>query len=215
MKQLTTTLFAAAAMTLVAQAGPSSPVMSSGKGKQVMPPPPAGCPCNIAYNYVQAFYGHGEFSNSEVSSSDGVNFQASYSPVEHFFLTAGGGWDHVNASFGDFNDYTLHAGAGAWIPLAPCIHLGVEAGAAYDATTGGVENFGDGDFSFYGKPHVRFCSGVVEGKVGVQFTTADVDTVWMIQTELILKVLGPADLAVGFDWNDDVQYYNAGIRFRF
>ena len=213
MKQLTTTLFAAAALTLVAQAGSSAPAMSSGKGKVSVPPPPAGCACDIAYNYVQAFYGHGEFDNG---SSDGFNVQLSYSPVEHFFLTAGGGWSDVSEdNFGSYNDTYLHAGAGGWIALAPCVHLGLEAGAAYSATDAGGADFNDGEWAAYVKPHVRFCAGILEGKVGVEFTSADVDTQWMLQTEFILKVLGPADLAFGVDFNDDAQYYNAGVRFRF
>ncbi len=210
MTQFITTLTAAVALSTSLQAGITT---SGGLGKGQLPPPPPGCPCEIAYNYVQAFYGHGEFDDG---SSNGVNAQISYSPVEHFFLTAGGGWDAVSAGFGDFDDYTLHAGFGGWIPLLPCVHLGIEVGGSYNATNGFGEDFGDGDFSGYAKPHVRFCAGKVEGKLGIEFTTADVDTQWIAQTEMIFKVLGPsADLAMGVDFNEDVQFYNAGVRFRF
>jgi hypothetical protein len=217
MKQLTTTLLASAALVAAASAG-SAPSMSSGKGKGVMPPPPApSCACEIAYNYVQLFYGHGEYDLDNVNAnSDGLNAQVSYSPVEHFFLTAGGGYDWVETdAFGNYNDLTLHAGVGGWVPLAPCLHLGVEVGVSYNGTDGGDSDFGDGEFDYYAKPHLRACFGPMEAKVGVEFTSADVEQQWMVQTEVIAKVLGPADLAVGIDFNSDVQFYNAGIRLRF
>lgn len=173
----------------------------------ISPPPPT---CDIAYNYIQAFYEHGEFDVPGVDSSDGFNVQLSYSPADNFFVTGGFGYAEIEGPNFSEESWGVHTGVGGYIQICPAFHLGAEVGVVGDITEG------DDEWAVYGKPHLRLCAGPIEFKTGVEINSFDVDgDNWMIQHELLFKTSMNVDLALAFDWNNDVQFYNAGLRYRF
>jgi len=204
------------------------------------PPPPLPtdrCAEGISYNTVELLYantdsdlgvgGLGVFGGD--GDADGVRLNFEFSPVEHFYVRLGTGYDEADY----WDAWHVSAGIGGYIALTDNIHLAADGGiiwAEFDEQFWTVEdpvvnplggywsNYSDDDTGWYVRPHVRAKWGCLEVHAGVAYTDMFDDEDWAFFAKAYYQVWGGWDIAVGYNEGEmdaDAETWTIGARWKY
>lgn len=165
----------------------------------------------LSYNTFEVGWLHSEFDSPLLDSSDGVGAQFSFSPVEHFYLAAGGAWESINSS----DAWLANVGLGGYVHLGSNIDFVTEVGAAFYGISNGDIIDSDNDGSAYVRPHLRARWGSFETHVGAAWTNLDISNEWAGFARFYLGVMENVDLSAGISAGKDEYTLNVGMRLRY
>jgi hypothetical protein len=176
--------------------------------------PIAAVPSDLSYNLLEVNWLHTEFDTPGLDSSDGVGLSLSYSPINNFYLTAGGAWSSVETARDSADLWMANVGIGGFIPVTTNIHFVTEVGAAFY----GFDNSpigSDNDASLYVRPHFRGRWGRFEAHAGAAWSNIDVTNEWAGFGRLYYGITDNVDLAGGLSAGKEEITFNVGLRLRY
>jgi len=178
-------------------------------------PAPAPAPVSLLnYNTIEIGWVHSEWDTSLLDSSDGASASISYSPVQHFYLTAGGAWESVDVAEESADLWRANAGLGGYVSIGGNVDFVAEAGAVFygfDNARSGSED----DASAYARPHFRGRWGGFEAQVGAVWSNLDITNEWAGFARFYVAVMENVDLSAGISAGSEEYTINAGVRFRY
>jgi hypothetical protein len=177
-------------------------------------PPPAAPVSLLNYNTIELGWIHTEWDYATLDSSDGASASISYSPIQNFYVTAGGAWETVDVAGESADLWRANGGLGGYFPLGGNIDLVAEAGAAFygfDNARSGSED----DASAYARPHFRGRWGGFETHLGAVWSNLDITNEWAGFARFYVAVWENVDLSAGISAGSDEYTINAGVRFRY
>lgn len=180
-------------------------------------PAPAPAPEQVSllnYNTIEIGWVHTEWDYDVLDSSDGASAAFSYSPFEHFYMTAGGAWESVDVAGESADLWRANGGLGGYVTLGGGFDFVAEAGAVFygfDNARSGSED----DASAYAKPHFRGRWGGFETHVGAVWANLDITNEWAGFARFYVAVTETVDLSAGISAGSEEYTINAGVRFRY
>lgn len=185
----------------------------AGPAPAPMPAPPATSPL-LNYNNLELGWVHTEWDSGFLNSSDGAAGSISWSPMQHFYLTAGGAWETVDTTFDTTDLWTANVGVGGYFPLAQNIDFVAEVGALFYGIDNGLAGSED-DASAYARPHIRARWGRFETHVGATWANINVTNEWNGFGRFYFELFENFDLVGGISAGSEAYTVNAGIRLRY
>ena len=219
-------------------AGPAPVVSTASTGKGTPPPPPMDrCAGPISYSNVELSYLNTDVDGNG-GSLDGGTLRFEYSLAPNFYMTAGAdystgdGPDYGMLDYGSLLDgtdlWTVRLGVGGSWALSENFHLVGEVGAMYfdastelnvvpgpnDTWTGYRSEYGESDWGWYVRPHLRAKFGCFEIHAGAEYQDAYEDN-WAFFGNAYYQVAQGWDLTAGYREGDDSTQWSAGVRYRY
>ena len=235
----TATIFASLTIGIGSVLAGPAPVVSTASTGKSSPPPPSmdRCAGPISYSNVELSY-----LNTDVDGNggrlDGASLRFEYSIAPNFYMTAGGdystgdGPNYSRLDYGSLLDgtdlWTVRLGIGGSWALSENIHLVGEVGAMYfDASTefnyvpgpndilpASHYTYGDSDWGWYVRPHIRAKFGCLEIHAGAEYQDAWEDN-WAYFGNVYYQVAQGWDLTAGYRDGEDSTQWSAGVRYRY
>ncbi len=203
-----------------AQAGTRTTYTATDKG--VAPTqPPAPMVEGPSYSNVELLYAYTDFdTNNGDGHANGGQLNIEYSPMKHFYVTAGAEY----YSQDNIDLWTVHGGIGAYWEITPNIHIAADGGilwtdVEYDNVASGDDS--DSDTGWYVRPHLRGKWGRFEAKLGAlyrdlgDFNAAGEDGRWAGFAQVYYGLTPTLDLTAGVLVDEDFTQVSGGIRWRF
>jgi hypothetical protein len=168
----------------------------------------------LSYNNLEIGWLHSEWDFVNLNSSDGAYASLSYSPLDHFYLTAGGGWESVDLRDESTDLWIANGGVGAYLPVGGGFDLVGEGGVSFYGFSNSPLG-DDNDASAYFRPHVRGRWGNFEVQAGASWTNLDISNEWAGFGRFYLGIMDNVDLSAGISAGKDEYTLNVGLRFRY